>query len=270
VSPTGDSLFCGVDVGASATKVVLVGSSGDAVARIVRASGVDYAATARAGLDAALAEAGGVAADVVRTVSTGYGRKNVDFRDETATEIHCHAVGAYHLVPDAITVVDIGGQDNKVIRLNRDGKRQQFKMNRKCAAGTGAFLEEIALRLDTDLGAMDGLAREADEAVRLSSFCTVFAKTEILAHLRQGIPVEKIVRGAFRSVVNRVAEMDPLQGRVVLVGGVVAHNPTIAEILGERLGRAVEVPPFPQFTGALGAALIALRHADAASLEPEN
>jgi predicted CoA-substrate-specific enzyme activase len=261
-------LFLGVDVGASATKAVLVDAAGEVKARVVRASGVDYRATA----DACRAEALGVAGatGVARTVSTGYGRDNVSFRDGASTEIHCHGVGAYHEVPDAITVVDIGGQDNKVIRLDHDGRRLQFKMNRKCAAGTGAFIEEIALRLDVDLSEMDALARSSETAVRLSSFCTVFAKTEILAHLRQGVPVAEIVRGAFRSVINRVVEMDPLTGRVVMVGGVVAHNPTIAVILGERLGREVEVPPHPQFTGALGAALIASRHADAVGVESED
>ena len=117
------------------------------------------------------------------------------------------------------------------------------------------------MRLGIEVGAMDGLARRAVQAVRLSSFCTVFAKTEILAHLRRGAPVEGIVRGAFQSVIQRVLEMDPLDGQVVLTGGVVAHNPTVAELLAERLGRPVQVPPFPQFTGALGAALAAARAA---------
>ncbi len=104
---------------------------------------------------------------------------------------------------------------------------------------------------------MNALAQGTDEAVRLSSFCTVFAKTEILSHLRQGVPVESIVRGAFQSVVLRVTEMAPLTGKVLLTGGVVAHNPAIADLLAERVGREVLVAPHPQFTGALGAALLA-------------
>ena len=168
-------------------------------------------------------------------------------------------MGCYHHFPARITVVDIGGQDNKVIHLDADGKRIDFKMNRKCAAGTGAFIEEIALRLDLEVAEMDALAASTEEAVNLSSFCTVFAKTEILSHLRQGVPVADIVRGAFRSVVNRVVEMDPLAGEVVLTGGVVAHNPTLARLFAERLGRKVLVPPEAQFTGALGAAILASR-----------
>jgi predicted CoA-substrate-specific enzyme activase len=253
-------LFCGVDVGASATKVVLVDEAGEVRAQVVRPSGVDYKATARECLTGAAAEAGG--GSVARTVSTGYGRHNVDFADASVTEINCHGVGCYHHIPRAVTIVDIGGQDNKVIHLTASGRPDHFRMNRKCAAGTGAFIEEIALRLSVPLEEMDPLARSTTEPVRLGSFCTVFAKTEILAHLRRGAPVAGIVRGAFISVIDRVVEMDPLEGELVVVsGGVVAHNPTIAEILAEKLDRTVEVSPHPQFTGALGAALTALRQA---------
>jgi predicted CoA-substrate-specific enzyme activase len=251
------ALYCGVDIGASATKLVLVDAAGAVLGAVVRPSGIDYRATAGAALDQALAALGRDRVTVGRTVATGYGRHNVAFADAAMTEIACHAMGCYFQVPDAITVVDIGGQDNKVIRLDRRGRRLGFKMNRKCAAGTGAFLEEIALRLGIAPTELDELARTATGTVPLGSFCTVFAKTEILAHLRRGEPVGGIVRGAFRSVVERVAEMDPLDGDVVLCGGVVAHNPTIATILAERLGRAVRVPPMPQLTGAHGAALVA-------------
>ena len=246
-----------MDIGASATKLVLIDSNKEIVSNVVVASGVDYQATARECLETALAEAGAAVDQVVRTVSTGYGRHNVKFADDSMTEIHCHGTGSYFYFPHSLTVVDIGGQDNKVIRLDDTGKRLNFKMNRKCAAGTGAFIEEMALRLGIDVGEMDPLAQSTTEAVKLSSFCTVFAKTEILAHLRKGIPVASIVRGAFMSVIQRVVEMDPLAGQVVLTGGVVAHNPTIADILGEKLGHPVGVPPFPQFTGAMGAALVA-------------
>jgi predicted CoA-substrate-specific enzyme activase len=253
-------LFCGVDVGASATKLVLVDASAEVRAQTVQLSGVDYAATARGCLERAKAAAGGDA-DVTRTVSTGYGRHNVPFADASITEIHCHGVGCYHHIPRAITIIDIGGQDNKVIHLDDTGHLDVFRMNRKCAAGTGAFIEEIALRLGLELAEMDKLARSTKETTKLNSFCTVFAKTEILAMLRRGVPVAQIVRGAFLSVIHRVVEMDPLAGEVVLTGGVVAHNPTITEILSSELGRPVEVPPDPQFTGALGAALTARKQA---------
>jgi (R)-2-hydroxyacyl-CoA dehydratese activating ATPase len=257
--PVAPPLYCGVDLGASATKVVVVDAYGAMVGSSVRPSGVDYRAAALAGLNEALAQGGYVAAEIARTVSTGYGRDNVGFADEKRTEIQCHGVGVYSHVRRAVTVVDVGGQDNKIIRLDDAGHRLHFRMNRKCAAGTGAFLEEVALRLDLPVGALDALAAGSTTAVQLSSFCTVFAKTEILAHLRRGVPIGAIVRGAFAAVVSRVVEMDPLPGEVVLTGGVVAHNPTVAVLLQERLGRAVTVPPHPQLMGALGAALVALK-----------
>jgi len=253
-----DPLYCGVDVGASSTKLVLLDQSREVRGHSIRRSGVDYAATARACLDEAIGAAGAEAGQVRRTVSTGYGRRNVEFADDTRTELHCHGVGCYHHFPSAITIVDIGCQDNKIIRLDESGRRVDFKMNRKCAAGTGAFLEEIALRLDVELEELERLASSTTEAVRLNSFCTVFASTEILSHLRRGEPLANLIRGAFASVVNRVAEMDRLDGEVVLTGGVVAHNPTTAEIFADKVDGEVKVPPDPQFTGALGAALTAL------------
>ncbi len=254
-NPAGN-FYCGVDIGASATKLVLLDADGKVLSRALRHSGVDYRGTARQCLDEALS-ASGLAGDPSGSVSTGYGRTNADFAGETRTEIHCHGAGCYHHAQQAISIIDIGGQDNKVIHLDDEGKRLEFKMNRKCAAGTGAFIEEIALRLNLEVAALDELAGSTEEPVRLGSFCTVFTKTEILSHLRQGAPVEGIVRGAFISVVDRILEMDPLDGMVMATGGVVAHNPVIVEILAGRLGREVVVPEAPQFTGALGAALTA-------------
>ncbi len=260
VSISKKQLYCGVDVGASATKLVLLNNDKEITAKVVFPSGVDYKATSRECLARAKTEAG-AKGEIVRTVSTGYGRYNVEYANESLTEIHCHGVGCYHYIPHSLTIVDIGGQDNKVIRIDDSGQRLDFKMNRKCAAGTGAFIEEIALRLGIDVGEMDPLARGTTEVVRLSSFCTVFAKTEILAHLRKGVHVAAIVRGAFLSVIQRILEMDPLAGEVALTGGVVAYNPTIAQMLSEKLRHPVEVPPNPQFAGAIGAALVALKKA---------
>ncbi len=251
-----DRIYCGVDIGAAATKLVLIDAGKEVLAREALPSGVDYAATAQRCLDLALGTAG-LTGPLTVTVATGYGRNNVDFAQETRTEIHCHGLGCFHGAPGAMTLIDIGGQDNKVIHLDDKGRRRDFHMNRKCAAGTGAFVEEIALRLGLQVGELNGLARSTLEPVKLGSFCTVFAKTEILSHLRRGEPVAGIVRGAFVSVVDRILEMDPLEGDVVATGGVVAFNSVIVDILGERLGRPVSVPEEPRFTGALGAALTA-------------
>lgn len=246
----------GMDVGASATKAVLL--ERDKVrARAMRKSGADFAAAAKACLLETAAAAGILVADIHRVVVTGYGRRSVDFATQRVTEITCHARGCHASFPEAITIVDIGGQDNKVIALTDSGNRRSFKMNRKCAAGTGAFLEEIANRLDTPLEQLNDLACQATGDVELGSFCTVFAKTELLALIAKGTPLPEIVKAAFRSVAKRILEMDPLEGRIVMTGGVVAHNPAIVDLVSEALGRKVLVPDHPQYTGALGAALIA-------------
>lgn len=251
-------VFCGIDIGASATKLVLLDAECRMVAQTVRRSGVDYAAAAGACMDEALAQAGIPRADVVRSVATGYGRDNVPWADGKMTEIACHGRGAFYHFPQRITVIDIGAQDSKVIHLDDQGRRIGFKMNRKCAAGTGAFLEEIAHRLDLPLGELNALAQRSTKELTLSSFCTVFAATEILARIRAGDKVEDIVKGAFRSVIRRIEEMDPVDGTVVMTGGVVAHNPFMAVLAEQAFCRPVRVPPDAQFVGAFGAALFAM------------
>jgi predicted CoA-substrate-specific enzyme activase len=196
--------------------------------------------------------------EIINAVSTGYGRKNVPFSLETKTEIACHGRGCYHYFPMAATIIDIGGQDNKIIKLDAEGRRISFKMNRKCAAGTGAFLEEMSFRLDIPMEEMDGLARQSENVVELGSYCTVFSGTEVLEKIRQGKRVPDIVKGLFLSVIKRVLEMDSLTENVVMTGGVVAHNLYLTEMVEEAIGRKILVPEFPQLTGALGAALFAL------------
>jgi predicted CoA-substrate-specific enzyme activase len=260
------TLFAGVDVGSSATKLVLVDATGRLVGKAVLPSGMDFGLAAKHALELALAEAGAAAADVALTVASGYGRKNVDFAAGTRTEIACHARGAHFHFPEAMTIIDIGGQDNKVIKLDAAGNRLDFRMNRKCAAGTGAFIEEIAKRLGVGVEEMEGLARQSTERVEIGSFCTVFAATEILALARRGVAAADIAKGAFRSVVKRIVEMDPFEGTVVGTGGVVAHNPIVVELLAEIVGHEVRTPPLPQFSGAFGAALYA---AEERGLSPE-
>ena len=155
-------------------------------------------------------------------------------------------------------MVDIGGQDNKINKIGATGKHIDFKMNRKCAAGTGAFLEEIARRMNVDIGQMNGLAAKSRKIVEIGSFCTVFSATEILSLIRRGEEIPDIAAGAFRSVVKRVTEMDPLHGKVVATGGVVTYNPIVIELLSEAVGSRVETPPHPQLAGAFGAALFAI------------
>ncbi len=253
--------FAGVDIGASAAKVAIIDAQGQLAGRATRPSGVDYALSATECLDAALAQAG-LERETLRAVfSTGYGRDNVPWADGKMTEIACHGQAAFFHFPRRITVIDIGAQDSKVIHLDSSGRRVGFKMNRKCAAGTGAFLEEIAYRLNLPLDRLNSLAEQAQREVALGSFCTVFAATEILEKIRAGEAVEDIVKGAFRSVVKRILEMDAAQGELVMTGGVVAHNPVVAGLVEEEFGRHPLLPPHPQHIGAWGAALMARQHA---------
>ena len=257
-SRTKGPLFLGLDLGASRTKAAVIDNAGQLRGHAVKKSGIDFAHTARVCLDMALEMAGATQADIAAAVATGYGRSNVGFvTDITKTEIGCLARGAYHAFPQAITIIDIGGQDNKVVKVDASGKRQSFKMNRKCAAGTGAFLEEMANRLDVSLEQMNALASQATQMIKLGSFCTVFSATEVLENIRAGRPVADIVKGIFYSMIKRVLEMDALGERVVMTGGVVAHNPYLVAMTAELIERPVLVGTQPQFVGAIGAALFA-------------
>ena len=254
----GDQLYAGVDIGASRTKVVLLDRNRQLIGHSVMKSGTEFRKTAAMGLEDALMMAGADRKDIANCVSTGYGRRNVSFSSETKTEIGCHAKGCYHYFPVAMTIIDIGGQDNKIIKVDEKGRRLNFKMNRKCAAGTGAFLEEMAMRLDIPLEKMDALARQSTDMVELGSYCTVFSGTEVLEKIRQGKKVPDIVKGLFYSVMKRVLEMDSLTDQVAMTGGVVAHNPYLVEMVEEATGKKILVPKYPQLAGAVGAALFAM------------
>ena len=252
-------LFVGTDVGASRTKVAILDADKNLKGWAVKRSGTDFAATARKCLQLSLDMLGARESDIVGSVSTGYGRQNVAFAAENKTEIGCHAKGCFLYYPYSTTIIDIGGQDNKIIKLDDNGRRTNFKMNRKCAAGTGAFLEEMAMRLDVPLGDMDGLARRSHNMVKLGSFCTVFSATEVLENIRQGAKLPDIVKGVFFSMVKRVLEMDSLTEKVVMTGGVTAHNPYMVKMTEKIIGRPILVPDHPQLTGAIGAALYGMK-----------
>jgi predicted CoA-substrate-specific enzyme activase len=255
-----EDYFAGVDVGASATKAVVIDPQGNILGSSVNRTTTNLGKLAGKTLNEAL-EGAGIPRDSIRyIIATGYGRENVEFAHEMKTEISCHSKGGQFAFKDRkepMAIIDIGGQDNKVIKLDKDGKIINFKMNRKCAAGTGAFLEEIALKLDTSPNALDELARGATNDIVLGSFCTVFTSTEILEKIKDGESKENMIKGAFISVVKRIAEMEILEGTVILTGGVIAHNPLIGEILEKQLNVKVHIPENAQFAGAFGAALYA-------------
>jgi predicted CoA-substrate-specific enzyme activase len=247
--------FAGIDIGASTTKAIILDENHQVLGHSVVNSGASFEKAA----DLAFSQARQIAkldnAEKCVVTSTGYGRRNVPYADDTRTEISCHAAGSFHHFPSAQTLIDIGGQDNKVIMIDDTGKRISFKMNRKCAAGTGAFLEEMANRLKIEMKQLNELALCATHHIEIGSYCTVFTGTEILARIREGASVEDIVKGVFTSVIKRIEEMASMNGKIVMTGGVVAHNPFIVEMFEERIGIKIDVPPLPQLTGALGAAL---------------
>ena len=251
-------IYVGADVGSSRTKVAVLDSKKNLIGYAIKKSGIDFTATAQNCLEISLKLADAEPDDIAGAISTGYGRKNVRFAADTKTEIGCHASGCYLYFPQEITVIDIGGQDNKIIKLDKAGRRTSFKMNRKCAAGTGAFLEEMSARLDIPLEDMDGLASRSENMVKLGSFCTVFSATEVLENIRHGKNINDIVKGVFFSVIRRVLEMDALTENVVMTGGVVAHNPYLVKMAEEMISRKILVPEHPQLTGAIGAALYAM------------
>lgn len=251
------SWFAGIDCGSWNTKAAIIDAEGAVVGTGVTRSGADLASAAERAFARALARAGRTSADVGAVWATGFGREAIPFADGSRTELDCHARGVAHYVAGPLVVIDIGGQDAKVIRLGEDGRRISHRMNRKCAAGTGSFLEEIALRLGVVIEELDRLAGAATEDVQLGSFCTVFAGTELLSLIRAGKHPADLARAAYRSLVKRVIEMDVFQGTVVATGGVVAHHRTMVDLLEQVLHRPIILPPHPQEIGAIGAALAA-------------
>ena len=250
--------FLGIDVGSWSTKAVLLDGHKRIAGKAMMRSGADLKAAIEECRAEVLEQASVGPGDIKRTVATGFGRDVVGSADGVRTEISCHARGAFFHFPKEMTVIDIGGQDNKVIRVNPRGKHISFKMNRKCAAGTGAFLEEVALKLSIPLEQFTELSRKATKKLQIGAFCTVFTSTEVLALVRKGEKKEDIVRGLLASVASRIMEMEPISGTVVITGGVIAYNPGLSDIFEQDFGLRVEIPPDPQFTGALGAALYAL------------
>lgn len=249
--------YAGVDVGSWNTKAAVIDRDAAVWGTAVVRSGADLAGAAERAMAQATRAAGLARAELAAVWATGFGRQAVAFADGSRTELDCHARGVAFYLSGPLTVVDLGGQDAKVIRLGDDGRRLAHRMNRKCAAGTGSFLEEIALRLGVDIGELDGLAAQATEDLELGSFCTVFAGTELLALIRAGRHPADLALAAYRSLIKRVVEMDVLQGNVVATGGVFGHHPTMVSLLERALGRPVIVPPHPQEMGAFGAALAA-------------
>ena len=265
-------MFAGIDSGSWNTKAVVIDADARVLGTAVTRSGADLSAAAEDSYRTVLERAGCVRDDISAVWSTGFGRQCVTFADGSRTELDCHGRGAAHYVAGPLVVIDIGGQDAKVIRLDASGQRLSHRMNRKCAAGTGSFLDEIALRLGIPIERMDALSTGSTEELELSSFCTVFAGTELLTLIRSGKRPADLAMAAYRSLVKRIIALDVLQGRVVATGGVIAHHPTMVKLLEHELRADIVVPPHPQEMGAFGAALAARDGAASVgppALEPE-
>jgi (R)-2-hydroxyacyl-CoA dehydratese activating ATPase len=252
-------ICAGIDAGSRSIKAVLFDTSREQILSSGLADqGVEQERLAAELFEKLLRDAGLERPQISGIVATGYGRNALRFADTTVTEITCHARGVHRLAPDARTVIEIGGQDSKVISLDDGGRVRDFAMNDRCAAGTGRFLEMVATRLNMDWEKLSAVARQSRKPALISNMCVVFAETEIIGLLAEGKPLPDVVAGVQNAIATRVSA---LAGRsisppVYFTGGV-ALQPGMARALAEILACPVRVAPHPQFTGALGAALSA-------------
>jgi predicted CoA-substrate-specific enzyme activase len=257
----------GIDAGSTTVKLAAVDGAGALVWQALEPAEPRVAAQVERLLAGAAAALGPL--DGLPLVATGYGRGLVAAAGRRVTEITCHARGVHRVRPGAGTLVDLGGQDSKVIAITAAGDVLDFAMNDKCAAGTGRFLENTARRLAVPLGELGPLALGAGDEVAVSSTCTVFAESEVVSLLAEGVALEAILRGLHRALARRVAALmrqvqaapdgDAPDGAapLILTGGV-ARNSAICRLLAEETGRGVVVPDDPQIIGAYGAALLGL------------
>ncbi|MGL4791734.1 MAG: acyl-CoA dehydratase activase [Anaerotignaceae bacterium] len=252
----------GIDIGSASSKVVILKDGLDIVVAETIQVGTGSTGPQRA-LDNALEKSGLTMEDMKKVVVTGYGRFAFDKADKQVSEISCHAKGIFHLVPTARTIIDIGGQDAKAIKLDKNGAVNQFFMNDKCAAGTGRFLDVMARVLEISIDEMAEYDSRSTEVISVSSTCTVFAESEVISHLSNGVSKENIIAGVHASVASKACGL-AYRGGVeddVVMGGGVAQNAGVVRAISRELKKNVIVAPNPQITGALGAALFAYAEA---------
>ncbi|MEK7668852.1 MAG: acyl-CoA dehydratase activase, partial [Gemmatimonadota bacterium] len=256
----------GVDVGSTQTKAVIVDEARTIVSRSLTMTGANVMRAAEEAFAEALRSGDVREEEIEYVVGTGYGRYRVTFGNTQVTEISCHGRGAVHMFPGTRTVVDMGGQDTKAIRVAPTGEIVDFCMNDKCAAGTGRFLGAASAALDISLDDLGPTALRGEKAVKISTTCTVFAESEVLAWLGRGKKIEDILLGVHQSIAGRSAGLVRRVGieeEVTFTGGV-AKNVAMVDALNRALGCAVNVSEESHYIGALGAALFALDHIQAA------
>lgn len=249
--------YAGIDIGSTITKIVIANRV-EILASVIQRTGAEHRRRAHRVMDRALVQAELCVDDLDYIVATGYGRINVPFADAKVTEITCHMRGVSWLHPDVRTIIDIGGQDCKGIKV-KDGRLDDFIMNDKCAAGTGRFFEIIAKVLGIDLEEIGPLSLTSTNPAEISNLCTVFAEQEALSRLSEGVPIADIAAGIHKANAGRIYSMVrkiKIEEAVAITGGG-AKNSGLCRSLQQRLQLPVFIPPEPLITGALGAALIA-------------
>ncbi len=250
----------GIDVGSAQTKGIIINDRQEIVSRVLIDTGAYVTRAAERCFDEALKQPGLRREDVAYVVGTGYGRYKVTFGDTQITEISCHARGASYIFPGTRTVIDMGGQDAKGIKVGEGGEVKDFVMNDKCAAGTGRFLGNAADVLSLSLDEIGTLSLKAKYPVRLTTVCTVFVESDIMSYLAQGKKVEDILGGVHSAIAARTISLVRRVGieeEVTFTGGV-SLNIGMVRALEDKLGMKLNVSPESHFTGALGASLFAL------------
>jgi (R)-2-hydroxyacyl-CoA dehydratese activating ATPase len=248
--------FAGIDVGSTMTKAVILNKG--IIASIIGPTGPEQRRLANRVMEEVLNKAAISFQAITYIVSTGYGRINVPFADKQFTEITCHAKGIISLFPKARTIIDIGGQDIKAIKIDAIGKTIDFVMNDKCAAGSGRFIEVIADALGVPLDKVGDFSLQSKNPAKISNICTIWAQQEVAASLAQGIPIPDLLAGVHHSLADRICRMVnrlKVEEAVIVTGGG-AKNRGLLKALSEQLGHEILVPEEPLITGALGAALL--------------
>jgi predicted CoA-substrate-specific enzyme activase len=248
--------FAGIDIGSTMTKAVIL--SQGIVASVIGPTGPEQRRLANKVMEEALNQATISFQAITYIVSTGYGRINVPFADKQFTEITCHAKGIISLFPEAKTVIDIGGQDMKAIKIDTTGKTVDFVMNDKCAAGSGRFIEVIADTLGVPLDEVGNLSLKSKNPAKISNICTIWAQQEVASSLAQGVPISDLLAGVHHALADRISRMVNrmrVEDAVIVTGGG-GKNVGLLKALSKQLGREILVPEEPLIIGALGAALL--------------
>lgn len=253
-------MYAGIDAGASATKVVIANDREEIVSYAIVPSGINFKVSSEEAVKKALEKSNLNRKNILYTVATGYGRALVN-ANATSSEITCISRGIHKLFPSARTIIDVGGQDSKAIRMDENGRVLDFVMNDKCAAGTGRFLEVMATILGKPIEELGTLHFESSNPVKISSTCTVFAESEVISHISQGCNIEDVIAGLHHAIAERIFNMASRIGfekDVAFTGGV-TKNPGFVEALSKRIGLKPILPQEPQIICAFGAALTAIK-----------